>query len=95
MRKRWPKPPAVKDAFDLLESLRGEIAEGAEILRAHYPDVGDGELRNRAQSMLRDRYAKGRWPTNEEIKAGKNKENERAADRAKFYDWLEQERETS
>jgi hypothetical protein len=77
MRRRSRKPPAVADATDLLKTLEAEIDEGAELLRPFYPDAGGDELRDRALSLLRNRYARGHWPTAEEIEAKKAEEAEK------------------
>lgn len=42
--------------------------------RGHWPDATDDQLRNRAIELRAERYAKGRWPTDEEIEAEKAKE---------------------
>jgi hypothetical protein len=61
------KKKVFQDTCNLLENLKAEIIEGADLLRLHYPDASDDELHNRAQTMLSERYRRGRWPTVAEI----------------------------
>jgi hypothetical protein len=57
-----------------LETLRAELEECVELLRPHYPNETDERLHDRAISMRAERYATGRWPTDEEIEAQKTEE---------------------
>jgi hypothetical protein len=52
----------------ILESIQGEIGEAADILRPHLNGLPESELRSIGQAMLGERYQKGRWPNDEELK---------------------------
>jgi hypothetical protein len=70
MRKRDKKAGEARtNTLDCLRLLQGEQAEAVQVLRPHYPEASDDELDSRATSLRRQRYALGRWPTAEEIKA--------------------------
>lgn len=63
MRKRNKvAPPKSANAVDSLATLLAEVDEGIELLRPHYPDAADGELRTRAVGLLPRRWADGQWP---------------------------------
>jgi excinuclease UvrABC nuclease subunit len=72
MRKRNKKADEGRtNTIDCLQVLQGEQAEAVQLLQPHYPEASDDELYERAKSLRRQRYALGRWPTAEEIEAGK------------------------
>jgi hypothetical protein len=66
--------------IDVLEIIKDELDECVALLRPHYPADDDDTLRERAVGWRQSRYAKGRWPTDEEIETRKAKE---AAEKAK------------
>lgn len=66
-RKQAEKPKAADTGCDILASIRGEIAECADLLRPHFLDETPEELRTRALSLLEGRYQTGRWPSDTEL----------------------------
>jgi hypothetical protein len=60
MRSKVAAPRAGR--IDSFATLLAELAEGVELLRPHYPEASDEELRARAAGLLGRRYAEGRWP---------------------------------
>jgi hypothetical protein len=52
---------------DLLATMADEIAEAVEILRPHYPEDGEADLRQRAAVLRGERYQSGRWPSSDEL----------------------------
>jgi hypothetical protein len=67
--------------MDSLETLKAEMDECVALLRPHYPDDTEERLYERAMCMRPQRYATGRWPTDDEIEAEAKKETERLRDR--------------
>jgi hypothetical protein len=53
--------------IDSLKILNAELAEGATLLRPHFPGENGKQLRTRARHRLQWRYKIGHWPTNQEI----------------------------
>jgi hypothetical protein len=64
-KKRASKPAVVQR--DTLVTMADEIAEAAEILRLHHPLDDETLLRCRAESLRRERYERGRWPSSDEL----------------------------
>ena len=56
---------------DLLSTMADEIAEAVEILRPHYPEDGEADLRQRAEALRGERYQSGRWPSSDELAIAK------------------------
>jgi hypothetical protein len=52
---------------DVLVTMADEIAEAVEILRPHYPEDGEADLRQRAAALRAQRYQSGRWPSSSTI----------------------------
>jgi hypothetical protein len=65
--------------IDVLESLNAELDECAALLRPHYPDENDEQLRARAMYWRPKRHETGRWPSSQEIEEYKA---EKAAEKA-------------
>jgi hypothetical protein len=66
--------------IDVLKTLHAELDECAALLRPHYADESDDELRFLATYWRPKRYETGRWPSSEEIEGHKaQKAKERAA----------------
>jgi hypothetical protein len=53
--------------IDTLKSLNAELDECAALLRPHYPDENDEQLRTHAMGWHRQRCKDGRWPSSKEI----------------------------
>jgi hypothetical protein len=53
--------------IDSLKSLNAELDEYAALLRSHFPDESDEQLRARAISWHSKRCKDGRWPSSQEI----------------------------
>jgi hypothetical protein len=68
--------------IDSLETMKAELRHLVQLLRPHYPEEPDDELIAIAMDMRPEAYAKGRLPTNKEIKAVAKKRAEMAAARA-------------
>jgi hypothetical protein len=74
--------------IDSFETMKAERTHLVQFLRPHYPEEPDDELYARAMGMRAEGYAKGRWPTSEEIEqrkaaaAAAKKRAEEAAARA-------------
>ena len=47
---------------DVLVTMIDEIAYAVGILRSHYPEDSETELRARAEVLRANRYQSGRWP---------------------------------
>jgi hypothetical protein len=47
--------------------MRAEIEECVALLRPHYPEASDKELRRRAECMRSRRYELGKWPDDADI----------------------------
>jgi hypothetical protein len=54
---------------DILETMANEIAEAVALLRPHYPNEDEDQLRRRAEVMHPRRYERGRWPSSDELVA--------------------------
>ena len=48
--------------IDSLESMRAEITEAVELMRAHFPDSKEMTLRRRAGRTVARRYHEEQWP---------------------------------
>jgi hypothetical protein len=68
--------------IDSLENMKAELRHLVQLLRPHYPEETDDELTALAMDMRPKVYAKGRLPTDKEIKAVAKKRAEMAAARA-------------
>lgn len=62
MKRNKAAAPKSANAIDSLAMMLAELDEGIGLLRPHYPEATDGELRARAMGLFRPRYAEGRWP---------------------------------
>jgi hypothetical protein len=82
-RSRKVLPPTAT-GVDVLETIKAEMIEGGELLRPHYPDDDEEQLSERVMSLLRDKYARGRWPTDEEIKIMKAQDTQEQPDAHDF-----------
>jgi hypothetical protein len=65
--------------IDALETLKAELDEGVALLRPHYPEETDVQLRDHALYLRSERYARGRWPSDDEIMERKAKAADEAA----------------
>ena len=54
--------------IDSLENMKAELEHLVQLVRPHYPEESDDELIAIAMDMRPQVYAKGRLPTDEEIK---------------------------
>jgi hypothetical protein len=68
--------------IDTLQSMRDEIDECVELLRPVFTGEDTKGLRARAECMRSERYARGRWPTRDELVEQREKEVREAAIRA-------------
>ena len=62
MKRNKAAAPKSANVIDSLTTMHAELDEGVELLRPHYPEATDRELRARAESLRPRRYADGRWP---------------------------------
>ena len=69
---------------DILETMEAELDECVALLRPHYPEEKNEQLRNRATGMRQERYARGRWPSDNEIA-----EMKAAAEKATYFEACE------
>jgi hypothetical protein len=70
MVKKKTHKQASKQAMaqtDILATMADEVAEAVEILRPHYPQDSESELRHRAEGLRANRYQTGRWPASDEL----------------------------
>jgi hypothetical protein len=54
---------------DILATMNEEIDEAVALLRPHYPNKDEVQLRRRAEAMRSRRYEQGRWPSSDELAA--------------------------
>jgi hypothetical protein len=54
-------------SFNILATMRDEIAEAVELMRPHFPADDDDALRRRAEASRSRRYANGTWPDFAEV----------------------------
>ena len=76
MARRGKKMRHCGPVIDSFETMRAEIAEAAELMRAHYPDDSAETLQYRAFGLRSLSYALGGWPA--AIAAKKAEEEARA-----------------
>ena len=72
-RRRRIKRDSTHTGIDVLETLNAELDEGARLLRPHYPEEDDAQLRVRAAGLRQECYARGHWPSDAEIATRKAK----------------------
>jgi hypothetical protein len=63
-------------AVDGLQAMIDEIAEGVELVRPHYPEADERELKFRAQTLRNEKHRRGSWPGAEELAARAASERE-------------------
>jgi hypothetical protein len=66
-KKRSRQQPQDNATTDILETMKAELAEGAELLRQHYPDEDEQQLLAHALYWRKWHYQHGRRPTDQEI----------------------------
>jgi hypothetical protein len=64
---------------DVLATMAAEIDECVGLLRPHYPEALENQLRAIAMDMRAERYQVGHWPSDEEIAEAKGKAEAKAA----------------
>jgi len=52
---------------DVLENMKAELDECVVLLRPHYPEEDNEQLHDHATGMRMERYARGRWPSDDEL----------------------------
>jgi hypothetical protein len=62
MAKRTKKTSDCGPRIDILETMRAEINEAVELMRAHFPGDKEMTLRCRAEGLRQRRYQEGHWP---------------------------------
>lgn len=65
--------------MSVLDTLQAELDEGQDVLRFYYPKASPSELIGRVKQWRAFRYAKGRWPSAEEVHADIEREHRLAA----------------
>jgi hypothetical protein len=78
-RQRQIKRDSTCIGIDVLETLKAELDWCVALLRPHYPEEDDAQLRDRAIDLRAECYARGRWPSDNEIVARKAKAAEEGA----------------
>jgi hypothetical protein len=74
--------------IDTLETLKAELDEGVALLRPHYSEKTEVALRDHAAFSRYERYARGCWPSDDEIIAGKAAAEKAAANARAALDKL-------
>jgi hypothetical protein len=72
-RQRRIEPDSTRTGIDVLETLKAELDWCVALLRPHYPEEDDAQLRDRAIDLRAECYARGRWPSDDEIVTRKAK----------------------
>jgi hypothetical protein len=89
-KKRRKTASAVGKPIDVFQTMRDEIAEAVELMRPHFPNDDEDDLRARAEAWRWKRYADGRWPDFAEVAKAEVAEADAAEAAAKAADAMAQ-----
>jgi hypothetical protein len=78
---------------DALEIMKAELDDGVALLRPHYPEETEVALRDHAAVLRYERYARGCWPSDDEIIARKAAAEKAAAEAKAALDKLADKQE--
>jgi hypothetical protein len=84
-KKRKPASAINIKSFNILATMRDEIAEAVELQLPHFPDNDEDTLLRRAVTWRPERYATGHWPDFAEVAKAEAAEADAAESRHRTH----------